>query len=161
MTSSPPNTIAPFLQTSTYFPEDFEKFRIKFLEIYRDISNTVNTKGSGIFDLQEFLTAEQWFTVNNPQVTRQTFRKTFNLGAIAAGATSTTAHQISGAVAYTHIYGTCVTDVPDFRPLPYVSTVALNQQVSLTVTGTNIVIVNGAAAANITSAIVILEYLKS
>ncbi len=160
MTSSPSNSIGPFLQTSTYFPEDFEKFRIKFLEIYRNIADTVNVKESGVFDLQEVLTAEQWFAAGNPQATRQTFRKVFNLGAVAAGATLTTAHNISGAVAYTHIYGTAVT-AADFRPLPYASTVAIGEQVSLTITGTNIVIVNGATAANITSAIVVVEYLKN
>lgn len=161
MTFSPNNTIAPFLQTSVYFPDDFEEFRVKFLEFYRDIANVVNVHQIGIFDLEEFLAGEQWFSTTSTQVKRQTFRKTFNLGAIAAGATLTTAHGIGTFTAFTHIYGTCITDVVDYRPIPYSSVTAVNQQIEIKVTATNIVIMNGAAAPNITSAIVVLEYLKN
>lgn len=161
MTFSPTASIGPFIQTSLFFPEEFPEFRAAFLQLYRQLSYTVNIKQIGVFDLQEFLSGEQWFTAGDPQTKRQTFRKAFNIGAIATGATSTTAHGITNISSFTHIYGTAVTDVVDYRPLPYVSTAALNQQTSLTVTATNIVIVNGAAAPNITSSIVVLEYLKN
>jgi hypothetical protein len=161
MTFNPTNSIAPFLQTSVFFPEEFEPFRVKFLQLYRDISNIVNVRQIGIFDLQEFLTGEQWFTSGDPQKKRQTYRKTFSIGAIATGATSTTAHGITGITAFTHIYGTCVTDVVDYRPIPYASVTAVNQQIEIRVDATNITIINGAASPNITSALVVLEYLKS
>lgn len=161
MTFSPASSSAPFQPTSTFFPEDFEEFRVKFLEVYRDLANNLNTKEIGIYDLQEFLTGQQWFTTGNPQKKRQTFRRVYSIGAIAAGATLNTAHGLTGITAFTAIYGTAVTDAVDYRPLPYVSTVALNQQVSLTVDATNIIIVNGAGAANITSALVVLEFLKN
>jgi len=161
MTFNPANSIAPFLQTSVFFPEEFDEFRVKFLQLYRDISNNMNVRQIGVFDLQEFLTGQSWFTSGNPQVKRQTYRQVYSIGAIATGATSTTAHGLTNITAFTHIYGTCITDVVDYRPLPYVSATAVNQQISLTVTGTNIVIVSGAAASNITSAIVVLEFLKS
>lgn len=161
MTFNPTSSIAPFLQTSVYFPDDFETFRIKFLELYRDISNCVNVRQISVFDLQEFLTGEQWFTSGNPQAKRQTFRQVYSIGAIAAGATSTTAHGLTNLTAFTHIYGTCITDVVDYRPLPYVSVTALNQQIELKVDATNITIINGAASPNITSAIVVLEFLKN
>lgn len=161
MTFNPPNTLGPFLKTSTYFPNDFNEFRVTFLESYREIANAVNARDVGIFDTVEFLTGQQWFNASNAQQKRSTFRKVFSIGAIATGATSTTAHGITGFTAFTHIYGTCITDVVDYRPIPYASTVAVNQQISLTVTATNIVIVNGAASPNITSAIVVLEFLKN
>lgn len=161
MTFDPANSIGPFLQTSTFFPDDFDEFRVKFLEVYRNIANATNTREVGIYDLVEFLSGEQWFTVGNAQKKRRTFRKVFSIGAIAAGATSLTAHGLTNVTSFTHIYGTAVTDAPDNRPLPYVSTVAVNQQISLRVTATDIEIINGAASANITSAIVVLEYLKN
>lgn len=161
MTFSPSNSIAPYLQTSIFFPEEFEEFRVVFLQLYRSISNSVNSRQIGVFDLMEFLTGESWFTSGNPQVKRQTFRKVFEIGAINTGATSTTAHGITNITAFTHIYGTCVTDVVDYRPIPYASATAVNQQLEIKVDATNITIISGAAAPNITSAIVVLEYLKT
>jgi hypothetical protein len=161
MTFSPNSSLGPYLPTSTFFPNDFDEFRVKFLELYRNISNSVNTRQIGVFDLQEFLTGEQWFTTGDPQKKRQTFRRTYSIGAIATGATLNTAHGLTGVTAFTHIYGTCVTDVVDYRPIPYVSATAVNLQIEMNVTATNIVIINGAAAPNITSGIVVLEYLKN
>lgn len=161
MTFSPSNSSAPFLQTSVFFPDNFEEFRVKFLELYRDIANNTNIKQIGIYDLNENLTGQQWFTPGNPQKKRQTFRKAFQIGAIAAGATLNTAHGLTGITAFTQIYGSAITDVVDYRPIPYASATAVNLQIEIKVTATNIVIINGAAAPNITSALVILEYLKN
>jgi hypothetical protein len=159
MTFDPSNSLAPYLQTSVFFPDEFDEFRVKFLALYRDIASNVNVRQIGIFDLEEFLTGESWFTSGDPQKKRQTFRKVFEIGAIAAGATSTTAHGITGIVAFTHIYGTAITTIVDYRPIPYSSVTAVNQQIEIKVDATNITIINGAAAPNITSAIVVLEYL--
>lgn len=161
MTFDPANSQAPYLQTSIYFPEEFEEFRVKFLEVFRSISNTVNSRQIGLFDLTEFITGEQWFILGNAQVKRTTFRKVFSIGAIGAGVTLNTAHGLTGVTAYTHIYGTAVTAFPDFRPIPYASVTAVNQQIEIRVDATNIIISNGAAAPNITSAIVVLEMLKN
>lgn len=161
MTFNPANTLAPFLQTSIFFPEEFEEFRVKFLSVFRDISSNVNIRQIGVYDLTEFLTGQQWFSTTSTQTKRQTFRKTFNIGAIAAGATLNTPHGLSGFTAFTHIYGTCITDIVDYRPIPYSSATAVNQQIEIKVDATNIVIINGAASPNITSAIVVLELLKN
>lgn len=161
MSFSPSNAIAPYLQTSTYFPEDFESFRIKFLEVYRNISYATNSRGIAVFDLEEFLTGEQWFSAGDPQKKRQTFRKIYSIGAIAAGATLNTAHGLTNVTAFTKIIGTAITAVVDYRPIPFASATAVNEQIEIRADATNIIIVNGAAAPNITSALVILEYLKN
>ena len=161
MTFNPNNSLAPFLQTSVFFPDEFDEFRVKFLQLYRDIANCVNKREISIYELQEFLTGEQWFTVGNPQLKRQTYRQTYQIGAIAAGTTLNTAHGITGFTAFTHIYATAVTALPDNRPIPYASVTAVNQQIEIRVDATNIIISNGAAAPAITSAIVVLEYLKN
>lgn len=160
-TSGPVNSIAPFLQTSIYFPEEFNEFRVVLLGIYRNIANAVNVREISVFDLTEFLTGEQWFTAGNPQAKRQTYRKVFSIGAVAAGATVTTAHSITGITSFTKIMGTAVTDAVDYRPMPFASATAVNQQIELRVDATNITIVNGAAAPNITSCLVVLEFLKN
>jgi hypothetical protein len=159
--NAPANNLAPYLPTTLYIPNDDDEFRVKFQAAYTQIANAVNSRGISLFDLIESQTGEQWFIVDNTQKKRQTFRKVFNIGAIATGATLNTAHGLTNITAFTNIYGTCVTDVVDYRPLPYVSATAVNTQIQISVTSTNIVIVSGAAAPNITSAIVILEYLKN
>lgn len=161
MTFNPSNTLSPFLQTTVFFPEQFEEFRSKFLQLYFNIANNVNIRGISIFESTESLTGEQWNSTTNSQLKRQTFRKVFIIGAIAAGATSTTAHNIPVITEFTHIYGTATTDVVDYRPIPYASATLITDQIQLTITPINIVIVNGATAPNITSAIVVLEYFKN
>ncbi|NJL55092.1 hypothetical protein HC928_07805 [bacterium] len=161
MSYQPENTESPFLPTTMYFPNKEEELLNRITKFYTDVSSRLNIKQIGIFDLFENLSGQQWFTVGDPQTKRQVFRTVFQIGAIATGATSTTPHGLSGFTAFTHIYGTCITDVVDYRTIPYASATALNTQIQLAVTATNIVIVNGAAAPNITSAIVVLEYLKN
>jgi hypothetical protein len=161
MTFQPANTNAVFLPTTIQYPSDPQELLIRLNKAYEDIATRLNVKQIGIFDLIEFLTGEQWFVVGNPQTKRQTFRKCFSIGAIAAGGTSTTVHGITGITAFTNIYGTAVTVVVDYRPIPYASATAVNQQIEIKVDGTNITIINGAASPNITSAIVVLEYLKN
>lgn len=160
-TFQPANSNAVFLPTTIQYPSDPKELINRLNKAYEDTATRLNIKQIGVFDLVEFLTGEQWFTSGNPQVKRQTFRIVFEIGAIAAGATSTTAHGLTGITAFTHIYGTAVTAVPDFRPIPYSSVTAVNQQIEIKVDATNITIINGAAAPNIASALVILEYLKN
>ena len=161
MTFQPNNSNAVFLPTTIQYPKDPDELISRLNKAYEDTATRLNVKQIGIFDLVEFLTGEQWFTPGNPQIKRQTFRQVFNIGAIATGATSTTAHGITGITSFTHIYGTCVTDVVDYRPIPYSSVTALNQQIEVKVDATNITIINGAASPNITSCIIVLEYLKN
>lgn len=160
-TFQPSNSLAVFLPTTIQYPKNPEELIIRLNKAYEDIATRLNLKQIGIFDLQEFLTGEQWFTTGNPQRTRQTFRHVYSIGAIPIGATVNTAHGLTQITAFTHIYGTCITDVVDYRPIPYSSVTAANQQIEIRVDATNIIITNGAASKNITSAIVVLEYLKN
>jgi len=148
-----------------FIPEDFvipkkdEEFEIFLKKTLTDHAKLLNRKDTGTYDLVEQQINQQFFSTN-PQVKRQTFRKVFNIGAIAAGATLNTAHGIAGFTVFTRIYGVATTATPTYIPLPYASVTALNQQVQLLVGAANITIINGAGAANITSAIIVLEYLK-
>lgn len=156
MTFNPANSLGPFIATSTFFPDDFPEFRAKFLELYRDLANSVNTREVGIYDLSEFLTGENWSTPGNPQVKRKTYRKIF----FFSDASLTFAHGITGIVLTTHIYGS-VTDGTNFFPLPYVSAVAIANQIQIDVTPVNVVVTKGGAAPAITNGTIVLEYLKN
>lgn len=159
MTYAPLNSKTAFLNTAETYPKDQEQLLIKLTSLHTDIANAVNVREISIYQQdQPVLTGQQFSVTGSNQAKKQTYRKTFYFGAIAAGATSTFAHGITGITQLTHAYGTCIT-AADFRPIPYASTVALNQQISLRVTATDIEIINGAACPNITSGIVVLEYL--
>lgn len=161
MTFQPANSNAVYLPTTTNYPSDLQELIIRLNSTYVDIATRLNTKEIGIYNLSEFLTAQQWFTAGNPQQFRDAYRTVYSIGTIAAGATSTTAHGLTNVTAFTHIYGTCITATVDYRPIPYSSATATNAQIELKVDATNITIINGAGAPQITSALVVLEYLKN
>lgn len=159
MTYNPVNTKAPYLQTSLYFPDDFDEFRVKFTAVFQDIANCVNVREISIYNEVENLTGELW-PVQTPvpgdtssQRTRQTFRKIF----FFSDATLTFNHGIVGATLFTHIYGTA-TDGTIFFPIPYVFPPA--QQIGIRVTSTQVVIQKAGGAPAITNGTVVLEYLK-
>lgn len=151
-----------FLPTYRNFDVDEGQLRLLLTSNHTSIANAVNVKTNGIFELVETLTAEQFFgTGTDTQKKRYPFRKVFSFGAIAAGASLTPPilHGITGITLFTRIYGTCITDQPDYRPIPHASVTA-NANIEVTVNATNININNGAGGPNITSGIIVLEYLK-
>lgn len=160
MTFAPINSLQAYLPTTRVFTKDPTEMRNTLTDVYTEIANAVNIRDIALYDQSEIINGQQYFFPNNPQRKRTAYRKVFSIGAIAAGATLNTAHGLTNVSIYTRIYGTCITATPDYRPIPYVST-TLNQQISIRVTATNIVIVNGAGAPAITSGIVVLEYLKN
>jgi hypothetical protein len=160
MTFSPSNSLGAFVPINQTFSEDQSQFLIQITNRDRDIARYINAREIAIYDLIEILTGEQWFGAT-PQVKRDVFRRVYQLGATAAGATTTIAHGITGLTAFTHIYGTAVTAVVDYRPIPYSSVTAVTDQIEINVDATNINVSNGATAPNITSGIIVLEYLKN
>jgi hypothetical protein len=112
------------------------------------------------------VTGERWFnpaTVNfdsaNIPAKRQTYRQVFVLPPTLQGATTLITHNIANIVAFTRIYGTCITNVPDFRPIPYTDTLFVTNQISIKANATQIIVINGTTAPNITSGIIVIEYL--
>ena len=121
----------------------------------------VNDKERAYYPVDiEILNDQKFFVAGDPQRYRSVFRKVFSFAAIAAGATLNIAHGITGFVELTNLYGTCITAVVDYRPIPFASVAAANQGIQILLAGANISITNGAAAPNITSGICVCEYLK-
>lgn len=160
MTFNPANSQAVFIPTSRNFNVEDDELPVILSQYYREIAYAVNIKEIASYDTVELLNGQQYFDPNNAQKKRYVYRTVFNVGAVAAGATLTTNHSISAITSFTRIYGTCVTAIPDFRPMPYASVTA-NANIELRASNTQFVIINGAASPNITSAFVILEYLKN
>jgi hypothetical protein len=134
-------------------------------KMYFEVSQAVNNRIIGIFNKFQVVTGERWFnsgviTAQDFDITKQpqTYRQVYTFDAIVAGATITIDHNIVAVKQFTRIYGTCITTLPDFRPIPYASVIA-NANIDLTVTSTQIVISNGAGGQDIVSGIIVLEYL--
>lgn len=157
----PSNSLGNFLDPTIFLSDEPKQFSYQMREAYYNIADTVNSREISYYPLQEILCGQFFFTSGNPLKFRSIFRKTFEIPATAAGATTNIAHGITGLQELTHIFGTLITDVVDYRPLPYASEAAANQSTSVKVVGANIVIINGAAAPNITSGIVVVEFTKA
>ena len=126
----------------------------------RNTGTIVNLKDHAVYSTLEMPNCQQW-----PGATAQeqklAFRKLVNFGAIAAGATSTVAHGITGITQVTRQWGEAITAVVDYRHIPYASATLVTDQIQLTIDAANVTIINGATAPNITSAVVVMEYLKN
>lgn len=158
-TFTPANALGPFLPQSQVFPEDYNQLIIKLTKFYTDVANTVNVREIAFYDLTETVTGQQWFSPNNSQRKRQTFRKIVPFtNPLAAGA-NTQAHgiAITPSFVFTLISATLI------RPAPFLA-VPIPQgganTSSIEVDATNITITIPAAYAGF-NAVTILEYLKN
>lgn len=162
MTFLPVNALQVPLDENVSFSDNWDFFLEQITKRYRDIAREVNVKERAFYPLeQEILNNQKWFINNNPQNFRSCFRQVFYFGAIAAGATLNIPHNITELTLFTKISGTVITNIPDYRPLPFVDTINVTNQIRINATAIDIVITNGATAPNITQGIVILEYLKN
>jgi len=151
----------PFLATSQTFSKDYNQYLLQITKRDSDLSRYINQREIAAYDLNEILTGQQWFDPANAQQTRDGFRTTFNIGAIAPGATLTTPHGITQINSFTYIGGTVVTALPDFRPVPYASATLITNQIEIRADAVNFYVTNGATAPAIVRGNIVLEYLKN
>jgi len=153
---------SPFLPEYREFPvENVQELHRVLVQTYIDIARSANIKDVARYETVETITGQRFFNLVDPQKKRFSFRQCYVVGAVAPGATVLIAHGIVGIVMFTRMYGTCITGVVDYRPIPWSSAIAVTDQISVRVVGANIEIINGATAPNITSGMVVLEYLRT
>lgn len=151
------NLRSPYLRTSREIPKDLDKLVLQISKMYIDTANAVNSRTIGIFPATRSLaTGERWYIETNQS--HQTSRQIYPFNAILAGNSLIIPHNIPNLVQGSRFYGTCITDI-DFRPIPFAS-ITLNANIELIVTSTNIVISVGSASPNLTSGIIILEWIN-
>jgi hypothetical protein len=161
MTYGPNFGLSNYLDIEFLIPKELDELQEWIANRERLTADIMNIKEMGNYDKIEFVNGQQWFTTANNQVKRYAFRKVFEGGAIAAGATDTFAHGIGTITTFTRIYGTAITDVVDYRPIPFAHAATVTDQISIVCTATQISVTNGATAPGITSYIVVVEYLKN
>lgn len=156
MTSNVANQVA-YLRTSREFPEDIKQLTVELNKSYIDTSNAVNARTIGLFPTNvSAITGESWLITGNRR--QQTIRRVYTFtayGSISHGI------NLSNTQGFTRIYGT-FTDGSVWYPLPYVNVTNVNNQVSVTVTSSNIVITGGGGSPpSVTSGYVVLEWLSA
>lgn len=160
MSYAPINSESPYLPTTLRFEKDTDKLNEQLIRMYSAIAYRLNNREISIYDFQERLTGQKWTDSANLQLQKETFRKVFEFGAIAAATTLNVAHGITGIVSFTYMGGSFVTAADD-RPLPYVDETTVTDQVSVKRVGVNMVIINGPTAPAIISGVLLIEYLKN
>lgn len=155
----------PYLRTSRQFPEDLRQLCIEMNKSYVDIANAVNNRTISIFPTTNpSVTGESWYLNQNQK--QQTLRKIYPFGAIAPGAELDIPTGLSlNQIGFTRIYGSVVTNVPDYRPLPYIDAATLTTSMTILVGPVagilQIRVVLGSTAAAVTSGIAVLEFLSN
>lgn len=143
-----------------FLPDQENEYNFAITETFYKYAVGINSREISYYPENEIFSGQYYFTAGNPQRFRNVFRKVINIGALAAGATYNQAHNITDATMFTKIYGSCVTDTPDFRNIPYASATVVTNQIEARATSTNLIVVNGATSPNLTSCYIVLEYLK-
>lgn len=142
------------------------------IRLYQNLNQIVlpiNTKDSAIYDLSEFVNGQIFFS--NPALTsltsqsptpRQVFRKVFNFGALPNAATKSVAHGITidANLSITRFYGAATDPSTSYIPIPFASTVAVANNIELTMDATNINVITAANYSAYTTCYIVVEYLK-
>jgi len=163
MTANVVNQVA-YLPTSRNFPEEIKQLTVEATKSYIDTANAVNVRTIGIFPINRpAVTGESWFITKNQK--QQSLRQVYTFGAIAPGTELDIPHGITNFTTFTKIYGVVTTNIPDYRPLPYVDPATLTTGMAILVGNVagvpSIRIVLGATAVPVTSGIAVLEWLSA
>lgn len=149
----------PFMPIHRQFPtNDPHNLEKQLVNFHTQTNTAVNNRTISTYQTDAIANGERWFPSSGSTTLRDGNRKAFSIGSIAAGATLTTAHGISSINSVTRLYGVAQTATPSWLPMPYAS-VTPNANIEIFADNTNITINNGAASSNITSGIVVIEWI--
>lgn len=174
MTYPPQNVYGSFVEETAEFDTSFiqdidvnsQTFKDLIVQLYQNVNNIatiLNTKDSGYYVQQEFVTGTLWFprTGNDPLQVRSVWRKVIDFGQLPNTSIKSVAHGITidtnNDLTFTRIYATATDPVAfDFIPIPY----TLTNPIKLFVTQNNVNIETSSDRTRFTRCFVVLEYLK-
>jgi hypothetical protein len=164
MSFQPSNSKQSFLPTSIILPdiEDGTEHNLILTDYLKKIIAALNDKDIGQYVTQEILTGQKFFTPNNNNVFRSSFRKVINFGTLPNTGSTSVAHNITvnASTIFTRIYGVATDPIAfSYLPLPYASTIGDNIEVE--VDSTNIIISTASDRSSYTTCYIIAEFLKS
>lgn len=155
---SVPTEKTPYLRVQRTFPQDPQALSVEISRAYIDIAQNVNKRTIGIFANVPLVTGDTWF-LNGGNRKQQTLRQVYTITGTGSYEHGITLSNISG---FTKIYGTFVDNAGVWYPLPYVDSVNADNQISVVVNSTHIVITaGGGSPPAIASGFVVLEWLSN
>lgn len=151
-----------FLTPSWIYPNEAESAAIAIQQREALTANLLNIREIGAYQFFDTVTGQTWPTPNQAQA-RTTLRKVFEF-TLPNATTLNIAHGIdlSASFRLTRLFGGATkTSTPrEAIPLPYIDTVSVSNQISLRLTGTNLVIQTGANYQAFTG-FVVVEWLPN
>lgn len=159
--------VAQLYEIDVTSPE-FKELLVRLYQNINNISVALNLKDSAYYAEEEFINGQVFpptvTTVGaSPEPTRQVFRKLIDFGALPNAGSTSVSHglDITSTYNFTRIYGASSDKTGmSYIPLPYASP-TLNENISLEVTATDVVITTGIDRTAYTDTWVILEFLKN
>lgn len=147
---------SPYLRTSRSFPDTAEALSVELVKSYIETAQAVNDRAIGLYSVNKpSITGQGWFFSGRKQ---ESFRQVYTFtaaGSIAHGIDT------SGIYGFSNMYGV-IYDGTNWYPLPYVDVTNVNNQVSLSVSSTNIVVTaGGGSPPSISSGFVVLEWIAN
>lgn len=153
---------------------EFKELLVRLYQNINNISMALNIKDVGYYPIEEFLNGQLFFPSPNldPNTTegtpfRQVFRTVVDFGTLSNNGVTSIPHNINidtitpSEYSFTRIYGAASKpDQTSFIPIPYSSTI-LAENISLSVTNTDIVITTAQDYSDYTICYIIVEYIKS
>lgn len=143
-------------------PDELKQLIIKLYENMNLISEAINKKDTGIYDVNEYVCGQMYFPTTGGKQFRAVYRQTVDFGALPAAGTKTIAHGITfnNTCKSTRVYGSATNPGTGFIPLNYSSPV-LADNIELWADNTNINIKVGKDRSAYTECTVVLEYVTT
>lgn len=148
----------PFLPTSVKYDEN--RFIEDLQDDYFSVANAINQREVGEYSTAESVNGQLW---QIGSARHSILRKIINTGTLPNTANKSVAHNITlnTNTFFTKIYGGAKAPATNvFIPLPFAAPVDGNN-ISLFISGANVVITTGSNRTNFTESYVIIEYWQS
>ena len=162
MTYGPANSQGQFLDYTITIPSNEVDMNLKLTDSYQQIASAVNNREISVYTTQELPNGQQYFNPSNAQLFQSVYRKVIDFGALPDTTTKSVAHGLTfdANTIFTHIYGAASDPTgTTYIPIPY-SSPTLNENISLSVDGTNVIVETGIDRTNYTTCYIVLEYIK-
>lgn len=160
MTYQPANSAQSYIPTTIVIPSDFKAANPILTDYLKKIVAALNSKDIAQYNTQEVITGQQYFTPNDNNRFRQTYRKVVEFPTLAAGANNQP-HNLGVVTTFTftRIYGVAQNAAASlFVPLPQGGP----NDAMIEVGAANVTVtVPGAYSGAGWSALVTLEYIKA
>lgn len=140
----------------------FKELLVRMYQNINLITTTLNVKDTGFYDVQPYVTGQQFYPLPDTPNFRPAMRLLVVTGQLPNAGTKSVPHGLTPTSAFTitKIYGAASdTTGKTYIPLPYASPTLANN-IELYADATNVNIITGSDRTNFNTSIVVMEYIE-